>query len=106
MAKSFNELGQNLKEYIIDGHSNYKGLKNVAMERYNNLKLSMEPEIYQTFHLVIRIGISEAVMILPEACVFTGTLGMDERYVQRWLQNAFIQQELNSHWRNCQLYSA
>ena len=106
MAKLFNELGQNLKEYIIDCHSNYKGLKNVAMERYNNLKLSMELEIYQTFHLVIRIGISEAVMILPEACVFTGTLGMDERYVQRWLQNAFIQQELNSHWRNCQLYSA
>ena len=106
MAKSLHELELNLKNYIIDCHSNYKGLKNVAVERYNNLRLSLDPEIYQTYHIVIRIGISEAVMILPEALIFTGTLGMDEKYVQRWLQLPAVQQELSSHWSNCRLYSA
>lgn len=106
MTKSLHELGQNLKSYLIDCHSNYKGLKNVSVERYNNLKLSMEPEIYQTFHLIIRIAISEAVIIMPEGCVFTGSLGMDERYVQRWLQNPMIREELNTHWKGAQLYSA
>lgn len=69
-------------------------------------KVSMEPEIYQTFHVIIRIGISEAVFIMPEGAVFTGSMGMDEKFVIRWLQNTFIQEDLSSHWKNARLYSA
>ena len=83
MAKTFNELGQHLKDCLIDCHSNYKGLKNVAIERYNNLKISMNPEIYQTYHVIIRIGILEAVFIMPESIVNAGSLGMDEKFVLR-----------------------
>lgn len=103
MGKSFNELAQHLKQYLIDCHSNYKGLKNVATERYNNLKVYMEPEIYQTFHVIVRIGISEAVFIMPEAQPYNGGLGMDEKFVLRWLQNAFISEDLSSLWKNSQL---
>lgn len=105
MGKSYNELAQHLKQFLIDCHSNYKGLKNVSVERYNNLKVSMEPEIYQTFHVIIRVGISEAVFIMPEGVIFTGSMGMDEKFVHRWLQNNFIQEDLNQLWKNCQLYS-
>ncbi len=105
MGKSFHELSQNLKNYIIDCHSNYKGLKNVSVERYNNLQLKMDAEVYQTFHVIIRIGISEAVMILPEGLIFSGTLGMDEKYVQRWLQLPTVQQELSLLWTTAKLYS-
>lgn len=106
MAKSFNELGQHLKQYLIDCHSNYQGLKNISVERYNNLKVFMEPEIYQTFHVIIRVGISEAVFIMPESVVFAGSMGMDEKFVIRWLQNTFIQEDLSSHWKNARLYSS
>jgi len=102
MAKTFNELSNDLKSYLIDMHSNYKGLKNVSVERYNNLKLSMKPELYQVFHLIIRIGISEAVFLLPDVQVYNGGLGMDEKFVIRWLHKDAIVQELNSHWKNAQ----
>ena len=100
MSKTFNEIGEDLKTYLLDAHSNYKGLKNVSTERYNNLKVYMQGEVYQTFHTIVRIGISEAVFILPEGLIYSGSLGMDEKFVSRWLQRDTIQQELNSHWKS------
>ena len=33
MAKSFNELAYDLKDFIIEKHANYKGLKHMALQR-------------------------------------------------------------------------
>lgn len=99
MAKTLHELSNELKDFILDSHSNYKGLKNVSVERYNNLKMYMRPEFYQVFHIIICIGISEAIIILPDGLIYSGGLGMDEKFVQRWLQKDSVLQELNSHWK-------
>lgn len=99
MAKTLNELSNELKDYILDAHSNYKGLKNISVERYHNLKIYMRPDYYQVFHVIIRIGISEAVLILPDGLIYTGGLGMDEKFVQRWLQRDTVLHELSSLWK-------
>ncbi len=43
---------------------------------------------------------------MPEGAVFTESKGMDEKFVIRWLQNIFIQEDLSSHWkkRGCILH--
>ena len=106
MAKSFNELASDLKDIIIDEHSNYKGLKNVATQRYNNLKVDMNSSSHPMPHVIVRIGMSEAVFAVPHGDKINGGLGMDERYVHKWISRSNIQSELESHWRSAQLNSA
>lgn len=106
MTKSFNELAGELKTFIIDEHSNYKGLKNVSVQRYNNLKIGMNAAMHATPHIIVRIGMSEAVYTLPNGTRLTGGLGMDERYVIKWFGKSGVIEELESHWKVAQLNSA
>lgn len=103
MVKTFNELAGDLKNFIIDEHSNYKGLKNVSLQRYNNLKVSMNQSAHPTPHVIVRIGMSEGVYSLPDGNRLAGGVGMDERYVIKWFSKGNVLLELNSHWKSQQL---
>ena len=72
MAKTFNELALDLKDYIIDKHSNYRGMKHMSMQRYNNLTVSMNSRRYGQQHVIVRVGISEAAFSFPYAPAWAG----------------------------------
>ena len=99
MGKTFNELALDLKDYIIDKHSNYRGLKHMSMQRYNNLTVSMNSRRYAQQHVIIRVGISEAAFSFPYVNKIDGGLGMDERYVMQWIGNDVVLQSLNDQWK-------
>ncbi|MBO5434227.1 hypothetical protein J6A31_00190 [bacterium] len=100
MAKSFNELAADLRDFIIEKHSNYKGLKSVSLQRYNNLTLSMNPKRYSQPHVIIKVGISEGVFAVPYANKIDGGLGMDERFAMQWIENGVVATALEEHWKN------
>ena len=100
MAKSFNELADDLKEFIIEKHSNYKGLQSVSTQRYNNLTISMNPKRYSQPHVIIKVGISEGVYAVPYATKIDGGLGMDERFAMQWIENGIVSAALDEHWKS------
>ena len=99
MAKTFNELALDLKDYIIEKHSNYRGMKHMSMQRYNNLTVSMNSRRYGQQHVIVRVGISEAAFSFPYVNKIDGGLGMDERFVMQWIGNDVVIQSLNEHWK-------
>lgn len=99
MAKSFNDLALDLKDYIVDKHANYRGLKHMSLQRYNNLALSMNSRRFGNPHVIVKVGISEAVFSIPYVNKIDGGLGMDERYVMQWIGTDVVLQTLNEHWK-------
>lgn len=106
MTKSFNELAGELKAFIVEEHSNYRGIKNISLQRYNNLRVGMNISMHLMPHVIIRIGMSEGVYSLPHGTRITGGLGMDERFVLKWLCKPNVVTDLDSQWRMAQLHSA
>lgn len=103
MGKTFNELALDLKDFIIEKHANYRGLKHMSLQRYNNLTVSMNSRRYGTPHVIIRVGISEAAFSFPYVNKIDGGLGMDERYVMLWVSNDVVQQSLEDQWKTIKL---
>lgn len=106
MTKSFNELAGELKDFIVDEHSNYRGIKNISLQRYNNLRVGMNVNAHALPHVVVKIGISEGVYLLPHGTKIIGGLGMDERFVLKWLCKSNVISELDSKWQLTQLHFA
>jgi len=105
MAKSFNDLAADLREYIIDKHSNYKGLKHVSLQKYNNLSLSMNAKRYTQSHIIIKIGMSEGVFAVPYGNKIDGGLGMDERFAMQWIESGVVASVLDEHWKSARAQS-
>ena len=99
MAKSFNDMAGDLKDFIIDKHSNYKGLKHLSLQKYNNIQLIMNPKRYSQPHIIIKIGMSEGVYAIPYANKIDGGLGMDERFAMQWIESGVVSSVLEEHWK-------
>lgn len=98
MAKSLNELGQELKALIISLNSS-NGSGNAQPEKVNNLKLSMDVAKDPTPHVKISIGISEAVYDINTLEKMDGSLAQNERYIQRWFNKSSVGENLKACWK-------
>ena len=98
MAKTLNELAGELKETIIDAQSDAHNRGNIKMARYNNLKLSMDPQGSSGPQVVITLAMSEATFNLRTGEKINGSLGPDERYVLKWLGKTNTLPALNECW--------
>ena len=103
MGKTFNELAQDLRDYIVDKHSNYRGLKHMSLQRHNNLTVSMNSKRYGQPHVIIRVGISEAAFSFPYVNKIDGGLGMDERFVMQWIGMDTTIVSLDAQWKTIKL---
>lgn len=99
MAKSFNELAYDLKDFIIEKHANYKGLKHMALQRYNNLAITMNSKRFGAPHVIIKVGMSEVVYGIPYLNKINGGLGMDERWTLMWLESGTVIADLEAQWK-------
>jgi len=98
MAKTLNELANELKEWLLEIHSDNREKKTFRPEKYNNLKFSMDVVKEKFPYLQINIGMSEAKYNLNTLEKFDGSLGQEERYVQRWFNKNGIIPELQGCW--------
>lgn len=101
MAATLNEMANKLQTYIIDIQSDAHSSTsfNLNLSKYNNIKLAMDETIHYP-HVIVRIGISEAIYSLRDRIRTEGGLGPDERYVHKWLGNYLITSELSQIYKN------
>lgn len=98
MGKSLNELSIELKEFLIGIQMDMRDSRAFRPERYNNLKFSMDVARDRTPQLRITMGISMAQYDLITGAKLMGSLGVDERYVVRWLGKKDTMPNLMACW--------
>ncbi len=99
MAKSFNELANALKDLIKDLNSDAHNFRSFNEARYNNLKLTMDPQTDPQPHIIITIGVSEGKYSLATLQRLQGSLGPDERYISRWFNRIGVLDSLKEVWK-------
>src|SRR5574344_387379 len=98
MAKTLNELANNLKDKIIAMQAASRSEEKMFAQKYNNLKLSMHPTKNPEPHVTIHLAMSEAEFSLKTMEKIDGGLGPDERYILKWLQRPTVITDLRETW--------
>ncbi len=96
---SFKDLEDHLKSFIIQEQSDAHNVRNVSMQKYNNIKIWMDLAKYEEPHFFVRISISEAVFSLHDCMKLNGGLGYEERLVLKWFNRMGIREKLNELWK-------
>lgn len=91
--KTLHEMAVKLQESIIKQQDDAHNSTSINFSKYNNLKLKMDSK-YNYPHVIITIGISEAIFNIQEGTKVDGSLGPDERYVRKWLNTGTIVADL------------
>ena len=95
---NFRELENNLKAFLIDVQSDAHNIKTLAAARYNNIKIMMDPKKIKQKHVIIKMGMSEAMFSLDTFEKMNGGLGFEERFVRRWFDRSGIKSHLEECW--------
>lgn len=99
MGRTLNELIRHLKDMIEDLQSDAHNASGYNRYRYHNLKIEIpESSITKVPVFKICIGISEVTYDLNTLEKISGSLGQDEKYVQRWLKNTSVISDLKEIW--------
>ena len=99
---TFKDIEDNLKAFIVQEQSDAHNAKNVSSAKYNNLKISMNPQKNPQPHVTIRISISEATYLLNNFNKIHGGLGYEERIVLKWFNRYGVKNKLNDLWDNAE----
>lgn len=91
--KTLHELAVKLQEHIIRQQQDAHNQTNMNVTKYNNLKLKIETKLHYP-HVIVCIGISEAIFNIREGTKTDGSLGPDEKYVRKWLHNSSVISDL------------
>lgn len=103
MAKTLNELSNELKEFLIESQSDAHNIGNIKKHRYNNLKIDIaDPRTTKTPQVIVSIGMSSASFNLITNEKITGGLGPEERYVLRWFDRGYNKEELKDAYRRAE----
>ncbi len=87
--KTLHELAVKLQESIIKQQDDAHNSTTLNVTKYNNLKLKMDSR-YAYPHVIVTIGISEAVFNIADGTKTDGGLGPDEKYVKKWLGSSTV----------------
>ena len=90
---TLHELAIKLQESIIQQQGDAHNSSGLNIHKYNNMKLQMKSEITYP-HVVISIGISEAVYNIKDCTKVEGGLGSDEKYIRKWLGKSSVLESL------------
>ena len=98
MGKSLHQLSEDLKEFMIAQSQINLGHSAPKVERYHNLTIIMDVVKDKIPCIIVRIGISEAKYEISSGERMDGSLGVEERYIQRWFMKNGIIENLNECW--------
>lgn len=91
--KTLHEMAVKLQESIIKQQDDAHNSTTLNVNKYNNLKLKMSTKFAYP-HVIVTIGISEAVYNIAECTKTDGGLGPDEKYVRKWLGSSTVAADL------------
>lgn len=97
---TFKDLEDSLKKFMLDEQADAHNIRNVSVEKYNNIKVWMDAGRYQIPHFIVRISISEAVFSISDCVKINGGLGYEERLVIKWHGRMGIKDKLRELWNN------
>ena len=93
MASTLHEMAVKLQEFIIQQQSDAHSSSGLNINKYNNIKLRMDGMIDYP-HVIISIGISEALYNIKDVTKVDGGLGSDEKYIWKWLNKSNVVENL------------
>ena len=96
------DMEDHLKAFIIQEQSDAHNKGSINQSKYNNIKITMNPQKTPTPHITIRITISEATWLLGNFTKLNGGLGYEERIVVKWFGRYGIKEKLNELWNNAE----
>lgn len=102
MSYTANRYENMIREYILDQQSDSYNSRNINFQRYNNLKVYMDPVKIQDPHFWVRIGISEACFLIQDGTILSGSIGADTKYIPKWLNKTGVREELMATWEDAQ----
>ena len=91
--KTLNEMAVKLQESIIKQQDDAHNSSTLNVNKYNNLKIRMSTK-YHYPHIIVSIGISEAIFNIEDCTKTDGGLGPDEKYVRKWMGTSTIAADL------------
>lgn len=91
--KTLSELAVKLQESIIKQQEDAHNSSSLNINRYNNLKIRMSTKFHYP-HIIVSIGISEAIFNIEDCSKTEGGLGPDEKYVRKWMGTNTIAADL------------
>lgn len=101
MAKtnSISKFSNSLVEFLINSLTDKHGNARAVAQKYNNLKVYMDPAKITTPHFFVSVGISEACFAIEDGKKLDGSLGYEDGYVVRWAGRSNIHNELEAFWK-------
>lgn len=98
MADEFHHWEESLKNFLAEEQEDNYNSRNANLYKYNNLKIYMDPKQNDTPHFIVRIRIAEAMYNLDTGDKISGGLGVDERYVRKWIDKNLSKMDLGFTW--------
>ncbi len=102
MSKTLKELGDELKEMMIELQMDAHNKTNFRPERYNNLTLQMNLAYNPEPHVIVKMSMSSAEFDLKTFEKLNGGLGQDDKYIIRWFNKPNTIDALMACWRNAE----
>ncbi len=100
MPESIKIFENSLRDYLIDARSDKYNSNDKIQQKYNNLKVYMDPQRYSTPHFCVSVNISAATYSIEPLQRIAGSMGTDERFVLLWAARDNINGELRKHWNS------
>ena len=92
------DMEDSLIKYIVQEQSDAHHKSGINMAKYNNIKITMNPNKNPIPHVTIRISISEATYLLSGFSKTHGGLGYEEKFVIKWFNRYGIKEKLSELW--------
>lgn len=98
MAESIRVFENSLRDYLINVQTDSYNTGGKIEQRYNNLKVYMEPKKTSIPHFWVSVNISAVCYKIDPLEKIDGSMGSDERFVTMWAGRPNINGELKKHW--------
>ena len=98
MAESIRVFENSLKDYLINVQTDSYNTHGKIEQKYNNLKLYMDPKKTSVPHFWVSVNISAVCYQIDPIEKIDGSMGSDERFVTMWAGRPNINGELKKHW--------
>ena len=103
--ESISRFENSLTDFLISIQSSrYEDVTSFSY-KYNNLKFFMAPTKVREPHFFVRLGISEACFSIETGNKLEGSLGPEDRMVQKWANRINTHRELETFWKDLSLKS-
>lgn len=102
MAKTLNEITIELRDFILESLNDPRSKVRVKRYEFNALDVNMEPDRESAPHIIVSMGMSQAIFSIETGKKMAGGMGPVERYILKWLEKGLTLQKLRETWMSAE----